>query len=76
MQSEIFNRVVESLKPGVTVGELAELTKKTAGRRRETGPAAGARGISTCTAAARVMMDRSSRRTPRARASGGADARE
>ena len=30
VQREIFNRVVESLKPGVTVGELAELTKSTA----------------------------------------------
>jgi Xaa-Pro aminopeptidase len=45
VQREIFNRVVESLKPGVTVGELAELTKKTAGTAApKTGPAAGARG--------------------------------
>ncbi len=28
VQREIFNRVLESLKPGITVGELAELTKK------------------------------------------------
>src|SRR6478672_4682972 len=30
VQREIFNRVLESLKPGVTVGELAEVTRKTA----------------------------------------------
>jgi len=28
IQREVFNRVSESLKPGVTVGELAELTQK------------------------------------------------
>ena len=33
VQREIFNRVVESLKPGITVGELAELTKKTGEKR-------------------------------------------
>ena len=45
VQREIFNRVVESLKPGVTVGELAELTKKTAeSAAPKSGPAAGARG--------------------------------
>jgi Xaa-Pro aminopeptidase len=45
VQREIFNRVVESLKPGITVGELAELTKKTAeSAAPKSGPAAGARG--------------------------------
>jgi Xaa-Pro dipeptidase len=45
VQKEIFNRVVESLKPGITVGELAELTKKTAeSAAPKSGPAAGARG--------------------------------
>jgi len=45
VQREIFNRVVESLKPGVTVGELAELTKKTTeSAAPKSGPAAGARG--------------------------------
>ena len=41
VQREIFNRVVESLKPGVTVGELAELTKRTV--RRAPRPRAGRR---------------------------------
>src|ERR1051325_636651 len=45
VQREIFNGVLENLKPGVTVGELAELTKRTAARAApKTGPAAGARG--------------------------------
>ena len=45
VQREIFNRVVEGLKPGVTVGELAELTRRTAeGAAPKSGPAAGARG--------------------------------
>jgi Xaa-Pro aminopeptidase len=45
VQREIFDRVLENLKPGVTVGELAELTKKTAqSAAPKTGPAAGARG--------------------------------
>ena len=45
VQREIFNRVVESLKPGITVGELAELTKRTAeSAAPKSGPAAGARG--------------------------------
>ena len=45
VQREIFNRVVESLKPGITVGELAELTKRTAASAApKSGPAAGARG--------------------------------
>ena len=34
VQRELFNRVMENLKPGVTVKELAELTLKTSGRRR------------------------------------------
>jgi Xaa-Pro aminopeptidase len=45
VQREFFNRVVENLKPGVTVGELAELTKSTAqSAAPKIGPAAGARG--------------------------------
>ncbi len=45
VQREIFDRVVESLRPGVTVGELADLTRRTAERAApKTGPAAGARG--------------------------------
>ena len=45
VQREIFNRVMENLKPGVTVGELAELTRRTADSAApKTGPAAGARG--------------------------------
>src|SRR6185436_7764027 len=45
VQREIFNRVVESLKPGITVGELAELTRKTAASAApKTGPAANAHG--------------------------------
>src|SRR5207247_2082220 len=45
VQREIFNRVLESLKPGITVGELAELTKKTAASAApKTGPATGAQG--------------------------------
>ncbi|MGH7817565.1 MAG: M24 family metallopeptidase, partial [Candidatus Binatia bacterium] len=45
VQREIFNRVVDSLRPGITVGELAELTKKTAqSAAPKSGPAAGARG--------------------------------
>jgi Xaa-Pro dipeptidase len=45
VQREIFNRVAESLKPGVTVGELAELTRKTAEAvAPNSGPAAGASG--------------------------------
>ena len=34
VQREIFNRVMENLKPGVTVKELAELTLKTGESRR------------------------------------------
>lgn len=45
VQREIFNRVLENLKPGVTVKELAELTIKTgASAAPKSGPAAGARG--------------------------------
>lgn len=45
VQREIFNRVLESLKPGITVGELAELTRKTAESiAPKSGPAAGASG--------------------------------
>lgn len=45
VQREIFNRVLDSLKPGVTVRELAELTLKTgASAAPKSGPAAGARG--------------------------------
>src|SRR4029077_8253300 len=45
VQREIFNRVTESLKPGITVGELAELTRRTAtSAAPRSGPAAGARG--------------------------------
>jgi Xaa-Pro dipeptidase len=45
VQREIFNRVLESLKPGITVGELAELTRRTAeSAAPKAGPTAGARG--------------------------------
>ncbi|HEX9453037.1 MAG TPA: M24 family metallopeptidase, partial [Candidatus Binatia bacterium] len=45
VQREVFNRVVENLKPGVTVGELAELTQSTVrSAAPKSGPAAGARG--------------------------------
>ena len=45
VQREIFNRVMENLKPGVTVGELAQLSRRTAeSAALKTGPAAGARG--------------------------------
>jgi Xaa-Pro aminopeptidase len=45
VQREIFNRVMENLKPGVTVKELAELTLKVgAAAAPKSGPAAGARG--------------------------------
>jgi Xaa-Pro aminopeptidase len=44
VQREVFNRVMEKLKPGVTVKELAELSRK-AGQEAApgSGPAAGAR---------------------------------
>jgi len=45
VQREIFQRIMENLKPGVTVKELAELTLKTgASAAPKSGPAAGARG--------------------------------
>ena len=45
VQREIFNRVLENLKPGITVGELADLTRRTAqSAAPKTGPAAGANG--------------------------------
>jgi len=45
IQREIFNRVMEHLKPGVSVKELAELTIKTGeAAAPKSGPAAGARG--------------------------------
>ena len=45
VQREIFNRVMENLKPGVTVGALAELTRRTAeSAAPKMGLAAGARG--------------------------------
>jgi len=45
VQREVFNRVLENLKPGITVGELAEITKRAAeGAAPKSGPAAGARG--------------------------------
>ena len=45
VQREIFNRVMEHLKPGVSVKELAELTIKTGeAAAPKSGPAAGARG--------------------------------
>lgn len=44
VQREVFNRVRESLKPGITVSELAELTQKSASEAApKSGPAAGAR---------------------------------
>src|SRR5713226_42507 len=44
VQRRIFNRVLERLKPGVTVKELAELTLKTGvDAAPKSGPAAGAR---------------------------------
>ena len=44
VQREVFNRVMERLKPGVTVRELAELTLKTGAEAApKSGPAAGAK---------------------------------
>jgi Xaa-Pro aminopeptidase len=40
VQREVFNRVMENLKPGVTVKELAELTRRAG---EEAAPASGAR---------------------------------
>ncbi len=43
VQREVFNRLMENLKPGISVKELAELTKTTAERvAPQSGPAAGA----------------------------------
>ncbi len=43
VQREVFNSVMENLRPGVTVKELAEITEKTGERARpKSGPAAGA----------------------------------
>jgi Xaa-Pro aminopeptidase len=43
VQREVFNRVLENLKPGVTVRELAEITQKAGeGATPHSGPAAGA----------------------------------
>jgi Xaa-Pro dipeptidase len=45
VQREIFNDVLENLKPGVTVGQLADITMRAAqGAAPKTGPASGARG--------------------------------
>jgi Xaa-Pro aminopeptidase len=45
VQREIFNRILETLKPGVTVAELLELARKTAAEAApKSGPAAGATG--------------------------------
>ncbi len=45
VQRALFNRVLENLKPGVTVKDLADLTLKTAAAEApKSGPAAGARG--------------------------------
>ena len=44
VQREVFNRVLENLKPGVTVKELSELTQNTgAAAAPKSGPAAGAK---------------------------------
>jgi Xaa-Pro aminopeptidase len=44
VQREVFNRVAEALKPGVTVAELAELTRKAgAAAAPKSGPAANAK---------------------------------
>ena len=43
VQRQVFNRVLESLKPGITVKDLAELTQKAGSEAApKTGPAAGA----------------------------------
>ncbi len=45
VQREIFNEIMEALRPGITVGELARLTQESAQRAAPTaGPAAGAQG--------------------------------
>jgi Xaa-Pro aminopeptidase len=48
VQRELFNRVLEIIKPGITVKELAEITETTAkDAAPASGPAAGATGILT-----------------------------
>jgi Xaa-Pro dipeptidase len=43
VQREVFNRLMDDLRPGITVKELAELTRNTAERvAPQSGPAAGA----------------------------------
>jgi Xaa-Pro aminopeptidase len=45
IQREVFNRVLEILKPGITVRELAEISESTGKRAApSSGPAAGATG--------------------------------
>ena len=45
VQREIFNELMEALRPGITVGELARLTQESAQRAAPAaGPAAGAQG--------------------------------
>ncbi|MFM2128629.1 MAG: hypothetical protein RL477_175 [Pseudomonadota bacterium] len=45
IQREIFNTVIEALRPGITVRELSELTEKAGAKSiPKTGPAAGAVG--------------------------------
>jgi Xaa-Pro dipeptidase len=45
VQREVFDQLLEKLRPGVTVGELAELTRQAAQRAApKSGPAAGAIG--------------------------------
>jgi Xaa-Pro dipeptidase len=45
VQRELFNRILDNLKPGTTVAELLELARKTAGEvAPESGFAAGAKG--------------------------------
>jgi Xaa-Pro aminopeptidase len=42
VQREVFNRLMENLKPGVTVKELAEISQKTGEKAApQSGPAAG-----------------------------------
>jgi Xaa-Pro aminopeptidase len=44
VQREIFNRVMENLKPGITVADLAELTRRSGeSAAPKSGPAAGAK---------------------------------
>ena len=44
VQKEVFNKVMENLKPGITVGELSELTQTTGQKAApSSGPVAGAK---------------------------------